>query len=1203
MKKIIAKTLITALISNNAVYTDNINNKLLDINSNVEVVESIEDIDIIESIENKSSALQTKNKAIIIQEDVDDFDSLKKAVEKSDIEINIKKNIVLQDSINITGTNVTINGGGFTLDLNQTNPSDTSSRFEIKSNDVVINNLKVKNYLTNGISVYRASGIELNSIELIGIDKSVTDKNELSKVGIDINQSNVKVGDITSSNHLYRGIQVRGGSTVEITSKNIHDNDTVHMQTIKNDGESDNKIVDSQNSYLIGTEKVNDNKTTVDYFLKRDVEITTAQDLINNISNNGNVLHVRNNIKLDASNLPQGDTKIELVVSSNILIEGNGNTLDLNDIGNLTLKGNDIHISNLTVKNAEDIGINIYNSRDIVLNKVTVQDSERYGIFVNGSTVELEDCSTLNNNGGIMITRSRTLKEKNHIDSVVKVIGSIKQEESNINVKVTNLQMLDNYFQNNQFIVVDNVYDKYVNDIESKVLSDYYLNLFGITGDDRNKKYDKQTIDYMMVKTVIDVKNNAEVLDANGQPVTLMGDGVTDDTENLKTLIKYAASHGRDLYFPEGIYKITDDIDLATINLPALSNFTLSGSTNGLVIFDGSSSADRMLKIFNAEYHSYMNYININNIVFNNIGLEFNGPYKKGISIENNVFMNGKYTRETNAAGEIRKVTMEPYITVKNSKYIIEKNAFLRGENYPGRGIATYRTNNTTIKDNFFGRLEGLSDAKAMLPNTVIDKLSLIEAESQSGLSDEIKIKGSQGNFHTAINNERYDENVTISNNYFNMEKTRNIIGDFGTDVLISGINVAQDGQRRDHIIYSKGYNNLNIVGNYFEGMENGAAGGVKIRNGKNAYVGANHFKDVPLLTYIYGDLTQDECVLYDTTIYNNLFHQTTNFGQTGTGILYYQSYKDGDDLTFGNETWLDAYGDVKNFVIYNNEFMSDDRDQITISNRAKTAYAKNEFVAYGNRYAENKNISVNYDSGNLSLKESTEAEVLSKVNSGFTQHNAAPIPLTPVSVDYKQLNTEIDEANDFYNQILSSGQIGILGGLYSETVANELKNLLLETEQLINSNSLTQWETNKRLTLIKETLEKLKVSINTKGEAPEITGIGTITIEVGDTFDAMDGVVITDDRDTIDQMIISVDLGNFDNNTEGEYIISYRIKDRDGNETIVERKVLVVEDNKLNESENPKTGDQNNILIWLLTGIISIMAIIFITKNKKKVN
>ena len=53
--------------------------------------------------------------------------------------------------------------------------------------------------------------------------------------------------------------------------------------------------------------------------------------------------------------------------------------------------------------------------------------------------------------------------------------------------------------------------------------------------------------------------------------------------------------------------------------------------------------------------------------------------------------------------------------------------------------------------------------------------------------------------------------------------------------MLIGGINAAKDGQRRDHIIYSKGYDGLSIVGNYFKGMENGAAGGVKIRNGNGA--------------------------------------------------------------------------------------------------------------------------------------------------------------------------------------------------------------------------------------------------------------------------------------------------------------------------------------------------------------------------------
>ena len=238
-----------------------------------------------------------------------------------------------------------------------------------------------------------------------------------------------------------------------------------------------------------------------------------------------------------------------------------------------------------------------------------------------------------------------------------------------------------------------------------------------------------------------------------------------------------------------------------------------------------------------------------------------------------------------------------------------------------------------------------------MLPSNVINKLKILNNISKSKLINNLDTKDSQGNFLTCINNERYDENVSISNNYFNLNKTRNINGDFKADVLVSGINVAKDGQRRDHIIYAKGYNILNIYGNYFKGMENGAAGGVKIRNGKNAYIGSNYLKDVPILTYIYGDLTKEECLLYNTTIYNNLLHNVTNFGAEGTGILYYQSYKNGDTLEFKSnglvtETWTNAYADVKNFLIYNNKFMSDNRDTITISARAETPYKNNEFIS-----------------------------------------------------------------------------------------------------------------------------------------------------------------------------------------------------------------------------------------------------------------
>lgn len=893
-------------------------------------------------------------------ENVTTFEQLKKAVELKNVAISIAGDITFTENLDISKSSVTIYGNNHKFDL-----ANTYS-FKVSGKDTTLEEIEITNYKTTGLSVYTATNTTLKKVKLTG--KSIDlPKEERSTVGVDIYKSTVKIDEISSSNNLYRGIQVRGESTVEILSKNVYTNDTVHMQTIKEKNEKDSTIIDNQGLYVHGTEKDSNGKATVDYFSRVDVNIKTAEDFVKNISNNGNVLHINNDITIDENALSiLGSDVSELEVSSNITIEGQGNVIDLNKLASITLKGNDIVLKDLTVRNSTDIGVNIYNSRDILLDTVNIENSTRYGIFVNGSTVNLKDCSTKDNNSGIMITRSRTLRGDKDIDSRVEVIGSIKQEESNINVGVTNLEMLDGHFQKNEFIVPNGIYNKYENDMEEKVLSEYYLNLFGITGEERNKKYKEQTTDYMIIQTVINAKENTEVKNPDGTYVRLAGDGVTDDTENLKKLIEYAASHGREIYFPEGIYKITDDIDLLTINLPALSNFTLSGD---------------------------------------------------------------------------------------------------------------------------------------------------------------------------------------------------------------------KDGQRRDHIIYSKGYKNLNIYGNYFKGMENGAAGGLKIRNGENAYIGSNHFYDVPVLTYIYGDLTQEECILYNTTIYNNLFHQVTNFGGQGTGILYYQSFRDGDDLSFkvtnadgttGTNTWNDAFGDVQNFVIYKNQFLSDDRDQITISGRAQQAYKNGEFIASGNTYVE-KDITVGYNSGNLTLTESTEDYALSKVNDGYSKYKDVEIPLAPATVDYKYLNEEINKANSFYDKIVNENLIGILGGQYPEEAVNELKDLISETEELIKTNSLNQWETNSRLTLIQETLEKLKASVNDKGESPVVDEITNITIEVGNTFDPMDGIVITDDRDTIDDLKVNVDLGNFDNNTPGKYIIKYTVEDRDGNITVVEREVTVIDEDEANKDESNK--------------------------------
>ena len=1077
--------------------------------------------------------------------DVYDFESLKNALLVPNSTININKDIIFDEDLNIVNKNIIINGNDKKIDLN-------NCKLTIKADSTILKNVEISKYLCNGLSVYRASNVSISNVKLLGNDFSLDNENR-SKVGIDIYESTVSLGNITTSNHLYKGIQIRGGSTVDILEKNYHNNDSIHMQMIKADGEIDNKVNDKNGYYVHGTEKMDNNKSTIDYFSKVTINISTSKDLINNLTNSGNILYLDNDIKLENRDIPVDVDTLELIVNSNVTIEGDGHTIDLSNVATITLKGNDIVLKDLNIKNSKSIGFNIYNSRDVVLDNLNISNSTNYGIFVNGSRVKLKNCYTSNNDeGGIMITRSRTLRGNGYIDSYVEVIDSINHDEHNINVSVKNLEMIDGYFQNNKFIVPDNIYNKYENDDEYKILSDYYLDLFGIVGEERNKKYKEKSVDYMIIQKVINVQNNTEVTNEDGSFIRLIGDGIVDDTENIEKLIEYAASRGRELYFPKGTYKITRDIDLSKINLPVQSNFTITGDKDGLTIFDGSSSIDRMLKIKHEEYKSQMNYVNINNIVFNNIGIEFNGPYKKGISLNNNAFINGKYTREVNSSGNITKATMEPYIIAKNTKYSIENNIFLRNKNNPGRGISTYRTKNTTIKNNYFGNLEGISDASGMLPSDVISKLNMIKDSS-----NDLGLSSSQGNFFTAINNERYDEDINISNNYFNMEKTRNISSDFGEDVLVSGINVSKEGQRRDHIIYSKGYDGLNIYANYFKGMETGAAGGVKIRNGKNAYIGSNHFDDVPLLTYIYGDLTKAESLLYDTTIYNNLFHCKTNFGQEGTGILYYQSFIDGDNLTFNDgDTWTDSFGDVKNFLIYKNQFLSDDRDQITISGRAKTAYNNKQFLAYGNKYLDN-NETVNYNKGNLTLSESNESDVVSKLNSGYSKYNSVAIPLTPVKSDYTYINKVIEEATLFYEDIKNKGLIGSLGGQYSETVANELKSLIEETLSLINSKSLSQYDTNKRLTLIEDTLNKLKSSINTKGDAPIITGLDKVELKIGDKFDPLSGVKATDKEDGDITKDIKVS-GSVDVNVEGKYELTYTVTDSDGNKIEAKREVVV---------------------------------------------
>ncbi|WP_327444093.1 immunoglobulin-like domain-containing protein [Clostridium tarantellae] len=104
----------------------------------------------------------------------------------------------------------------------------------------------------------------------------------------------------------------------------------------------------------------------------------------------------------------------------------------------------------------------------------------------------------------------------------------------------------------------------------------------------------------------------------------------------------------------------------------------------------------------------------------------------------------------------------------------------------------------------------------------------------------------------------------------------------------------------------------------------------------------------------------------------------------------------------------------------------------------------------------------------------------------------------------------------------------------------------------------------------ITTTSRKVKVRSNDK---PIINGVNRLTIKIGDTFNSMDGVTATDTEDGDISNFINVD-NKVDTSKVGVYDVNYSVTDKDGNKTIVKRKVTVKSNDK------PQFIGINNITI-----------------------
>ncbi|MFI3226148.1 MAG: S-layer homology domain-containing protein [Clostridia bacterium] len=829
------------------------------------------------------------------------------------------------------------------------------------------------------------------------------------------------------------------------------------------------------------------------YSLQTEVEVDTEEEFLAAVSSLNNKITITADIQIS------GDYYNNELDSSSILIEEGititsktGNeTLDLNG-STLLIKEYSVMISDLNIINGGQVNssgnatnaIDVYNTEGVVFSNLDIKYSEGYAISVNGAVLYVSDILTESNGiGGIFITRSRTLySESMNRDSVVYASGTMTHNENGYYVKVVNLELLDvdsennviavpSRYTQNKFIYTDldssaKDYIAYVGDESSLMLSEYYLTTFGFKGSDTLVLYNQFDTNYFLEKSELNVltqttvpvgwqPGDAIVNNSNTEFIRLDNTGTYDNAEKLETLIAYAGNYGSDIYFPAGTYLIQDSIVLTNIlGQGSLANFGLKGDFNGTSILVSDGIATEIMSIGeDADYHFPVINFSSEGMVYDNVSFGFKGSVKVDLSFSHNVFLNGTY-EETDST-----IYLNAYLDLENSSFEIYGNAFFRTNEHAGKGIYLYDSINSTISNNYFGDLTNFGTGNDVDPSGMLDSTTLRMIETLIA-NEIIDPDEPNGNFFTGINLVRRDEETLIQNNYFDMGEEKDVVfpDDVPEDKYIYGLNDTSAPHRKDHIIYAKGYDGLYIVGNYFQGMENGGAGGVKVRNGTNLYVGSNYFDNVPLLMYVYADLSHDEIIFEDTVVYNNLFNIASNFETAHAGILFYQSFVNGDEYTLSTSA-LDSTKitqvvnlDVQDIYIYDNVFSSDDRNYITLNENSVTC--SDEFLVSNNVYQDDaleyielnnitdpdllekysfadKNIEYGLDFSGFVPTEISESVMQSYLTTyyGYNEYSSVSIPLSEMSVYtlFDEALLAFDEAINECLEIYDSEEYDVL--------------------------------------------------------------------------------------------------------------------------------------------------------------------------------
>lgn len=381
-----------------------------------------------------------------------------------------------------------------------------------------------------------------------------------------------------------------------------------------------------------------------------------------------------------------------------------------------------------------------------------------------------------------------------------------------------------------------------------------------------------------------------ESLPTNIPLVCALSVGIERDTDvdqsaKINTELDTAASNNTGLFFPAGKYRVDGNISVPTKG-------SLVGSRTGATLF--YSTLDAAPLVGDEITTNTVENLMISDIIFDNIAVSFYGSSKRNITVRYNSFINTK------------TLTNKAQISVAHGNYVVKGNVFMRGRDYPGVGLSTYKNNGSTISYNYLGAASNKDKASTYIDTRTANLITKLVNAKNAG---QLVMDDDQGNYVSGWYATDELTNTSFFRNFF----AGNI------QLKLYNPQTQEEDINRDHIIYIKQYNNVDVYQNYFTGWPTTAAGQLKFRNAENLVFAANYLDTTNFDARPYGSSTK--LFMRNTYVFNNYINEGK--------VTYWQDFDDSDQKSI----------DVVDYLVFSNTFSAADMiiPRITRTNRNKS--------------------------------------------------------------------------------------------------------------------------------------------------------------------------------------------------------------------------------------------------------------------------